>query len=94
LVHSGRDIKTKAVLKNFDARNLRAATLPELLAFCATFPQKVGKFPIVALGSIWQLRRGLHLVAYLVNWGSKRELNFLPIGISWDDDCRFATVRK
>src|SRR3989338_11533408 len=75
LVHYGRDMTTDDVLKDFEARGLRAATLPELLAFGATYPEKQREFPIVALGSVWQGRVGNRFVHYLGRRGSKRELN-------------------
>lgn len=94
LVHFGRDMESEAVLKEFEARGLRAATLPELLAFGATYPEKQREFPIIALGSVWQDRYGNRSVPCLLRWGASRELDLL-----WDDDwwfghCRFAAVRK
>ncbi len=94
LVHFGRDMASDAVLKEFEARGLRAATLPELLAFGATYPEKQREFPVVALGSVWQNRYGCRSVPYLIGSGSGRGL-----GLYWDDfrwrvRYRFAAVRK
>ena len=94
LVHFGRDMESDAILKEFEARGLRPATLPELLAFGATYPEKQREFPILALGSVWQGPDGGRDVACLGDWDAKRGL-----GLDWDDDrwdvdCRFAAVRK
>ena len=94
LVHFGRDMKSDAVLKEFEARGLRAATLPELLAFGATYPEKQREFPIIALGSVWRSRNGVRSVPFLGRLGSRRELNLYWYDDRWYDDCRFAAVRK
>ena len=74
LVHFGRDMASDAVLKEFEARGLRAATLPELLAFGATYPEKQREFPIIALGSVWQDRDGHRYAPCLSGYSSGREL--------------------
>ena len=94
LVHFGRDMASNAILKEFEARGLRAATLPELLAFGATYPDKQREFPIVAFGSVWRSRFGRRNVPYLIGSGSQRELNLGWLGNRWSDYCRFAAVRK
>ena len=95
LVHFGRDMASEAVLKEFEARGLRVATLPELLAFGATYPEKQREFPIVALGSVWRDRSGDHrYVPYLCGNGSERLLSLRWDDGRWDDSCRFAAVRK
>jgi len=94
LVHFGRDMASDAVLKEFEARGLRAATLPELLAFGATYPEKQRKFPIVALGSVWRDRDGDRRVPCLGRSGSERELDLSWADYGWSDYCRFAAVRK
>src|SRR3989344_3384441 len=83
LVHFGRDMASEAVLKEFEARGLRAATLPELLAFGATYPEKQREFPIVALGSVWQSRSGDRYVPDLDRHGSRRRLNLNWHGSRW-----------
>ena len=94
LVHFGRDMASEAVLKEFEARGLRVATLPELLAFGATYPEKQREFPIVALGSVWQNRIGDRYMPYLGRNGSKRGLYLSWNDVGWDGLCRFAAVRK
>ena len=93
LAHFGRDMESDAVLKKFEARGLRAATLPELLAFGATYPEKQREFPIVALGSV--RRRDVdRVVPYLNGDGSKRLLYLSWIDNRWNGRCRVAAVRK
>src|SRR3990167_192339 len=92
LAHFGRDMESDAVLKKFEARGLRAATLPELLAFGATYPEKQREFPIVALGSVWQGRGGGRDVPCLDGGGSGRELDLDWDGHRWFGSCRFAAV--
>ncbi len=86
-------MKSEAVLKDFKARGLRAAILPELLAFGATYPEKQRGLPVIALGSSWQHRSGYRDVPYLDGDGSGRELNLGWYGSEWYDGCRFAAVR-
>ena len=95
LVHFGRDMESSAVLKEFESRGLRAATLPELLAFGAIYPEKQREFPIVVLGSVWQDRDGSRYVPCLFRCGSKRRLGLGWGDGRWDDHfCRFAAIRK
>ena len=94
LVHFGRDMESDAVIKEFEARGLRAAMLPDLLAFGATHPEKQREFPIVALGSVWQGRDGYRYVPYLSRDGSERKLYLIWNDFRWSDYCRFAAVRK
>lgn len=99
LVHFGRDMASDEVLKEFAARGLRAATLPELLAFGATCPEKQREFELelvivcVDPGSVWQDHRDLRHVPYLCTRRSERELRLYWGGGRWGDGCRFAAVR-
>ncbi len=94
LVHYGKDMSTKNVLKDFDKRNLRPATLQELLAIGEQFPDKQREFPIIALGSVWRNSRGNRYVPCLIGSGSYRGLDLYWIVSDWHDICRFAAVRK
>ena len=94
LVHFGRDMESEAVFREFEARGLRAATLPELLAFGAAYPEKQREFPIIALGSVWQDRFGSRFVPCLDGFGSRRLLSLDWFGFGWSGCCRFAAVRK
>ena len=53
LICLARTATTKEVEEHLTAMDLRSATLAELLAFGATYPDKQREFPIVALGSSW-----------------------------------------
>jgi len=46
LVHFNRIMESDEVLREFDKQGLRPATLPELLAFGASYPEKQREFPI------------------------------------------------
>ena len=94
LVHFNRDMEAKEVLKEFEKKGLRPATLAELLAFGVAYPEQQRDFPIVELGSVWKGRDGDRLVAYLWGSGSDRELDLDWRGRGWDAQCRFAGVRK
>lgn len=94
LVHFGRDMSSEEVLKEFEARGLRAAMLPELLVFGATYPEKQREFPVIALGSVWRGRGGDRRVACLGRRGSGRGLGLGWGGGGWGVGCRFAAVRK
>jgi hypothetical protein len=94
LVHLNRDASSDDVLAELERRGLRPATLPELLAFGATYPEQQREFPIVALGSVWQLWDGGRLVPY--PWGDslERDLNLNWFDRWWSARCRWAAVRK
>lgn len=94
LIHFGRNMSTDAVLAELDRRGLRPATMAELLAFGASFPEEQRKLPIVELGSIWTLRCGYRLVGYLHGYGSERFLNLYDVEGGWYDRYRFLAVRK
>lgn len=94
LVHYGQGMSSDEIVQDMDKRGLRPGTLAELLAFGAKYPDKQREFPIVALGSVWQVRDGNRFVAFLHSNDSKRKL-FLNV---WDGDwCggyRFLAFRK
>ena len=95
LVHFNRSIRSEEAISELNKMGLRPATLPELLAFGAKYPQIQCQFPVVALGSIWQSRIGDRSVPYL--WGSysgERRLDLSSVRGRWDWNYRFAAVRK
>ncbi|MBI4095051.1 MAG: hypothetical protein HY435_02570 [Candidatus Liptonbacteria bacterium] len=94
LVHLNRRVSSDNALCELDARGLRPATLPELLAFGAEYPEKQREFPIIALGSVWRNPHGYRTVAYLVRYGSKRDLRLHWFDNEWFSHYRFAAVRK
>ncbi|MFH0857642.1 MAG: hypothetical protein V1848_02745 [Candidatus Magasanikbacteria bacterium] len=97
LVHLNKVVSSNMVLVHLDANGMRAATVEELLAFGATYPEIQRKFPVVALGSpnLWP---GCSCpLPYLTSGRFERELklNWRWFGIlSWYEDCRFLAVRK
>ncbi len=72
---------TGEVLAEMKNRGLRPATLPELLAFGAQFPDEQRKYPIVALGSAWKYFEGCNFVPALVGQDNERRLSL------YFDDC-------
>jgi hypothetical protein len=59
LYHPNCSIDRDSVIKELDQMGLKAATLPELCAFGATYPDIQRDFPVVALGSVYVRRHGL-----------------------------------
>jgi len=94
LVHLGRKATTDEVEAELDKRGLRAATLVELLAFGAKYPELQREFPIIALGSVWRYHDGFRGVPFLLRRGSLRDLGLFWDGDGWDGSCRFLAVRK
>lgn len=62
------------VIRDLNSRGMRPATIAELLAFGAAYPDMQRKFPIVALGSVWWGWHGRGGVAYLIGSASRRDL--------------------
>lgn len=94
LVHFNRTIRSKDAIAELKKQGLRPATLPELLAFGSTYPDKQREFLIVALGSVWQDWGGYLDVAFLGRGGGGRGLGLGWFGCDWDEDYRFAVVRE
>lgn len=94
LAHYGKSLSTEAILAAIEAQGYRPATIEELLAFGATYPEFQREFPIVALDSVWQHRSGLRGVAYLRRHGGGRDLELGRLGLGWDGRYRFLVVRK
>lgn len=94
LIHFNRPISSEDVLKELDRQGFRVAILPELLAFGATYPDEQRKYPIVALGSVWQGPYGLRYVSYLGAGARGRYLDLSRYVLDWRDDWRFAAFRK
>ena len=94
LVHFGKNMNTEDVLSELSKKGLRPAELHELLVLGEKHSDLQREFPIVALGSVWQHPYGFRNCADLYRLGSGRYLHLRWIGHRWDDDCRFAAVRK
>ncbi len=93
LVHFNRFIGSDEVIRELDKRGFRPATIEELLAFGAKYPEMQIQFPIVALGSLWR-HLGHRDVPYL--WGASRghDLNLDWFENGWEGHYRFLAVRK
>ena len=94
LINFNRNMTSKEVLRELDKQGLRPATLPELLAFAARYPDKQREFPIVALGSVWRSFGGRRDVPYLWSRSSGRGLGLSWLDRRWSILCHFAAVRK
>ncbi len=94
VIHFGKCMSTDAVLAELDSRRLRPATMAELLAFGAAFPEEQRNFPIVALGSVWTNPDGRRVVGGLGMEGSRRDLDFYCVGGDWNGNYRFLAVCK
>ena len=88
LVHIDRNASTAEALAEIAKRGLRPATLAELLAFGATYPELQRKFPIVALGQS-ALIGGYPNVPVLCGDGRERGLDLVWAGLGWNGRCRF-----
>jgi hypothetical protein len=94
LVHFNRVMTTDQALEELDKQDFRLATIEELLAFGATYPELQREFPIVELGSAWRDQHGMRRVAYLHREGSRRTLHLYGIKSDWYGSYRFLAVRK
>lgn len=94
LVHFEKSMSTDNVLKELEECDLRPADIQELLAVGEQYPDMQREFPIIALGSVWQLQDGHQFVPFLFGVGSDRRLDLRWIVSDWVDNCRFAAVRK
>lgn len=82
------------VIQGLGRRDLRPATLPELLAFGAKYPDLQRQYPIVALGSVWAARFGIRRVGCLWSYYGQRKLYLLWYVFRCDKKDRFLAVRK
>ena len=94
LIHFNRPMDPEDVLKEFAKAGLEPAKIEHLLAFGAEYPEEQRKFPIIALGSVWQDRFDRPHVPGL--WGDSRErgLGLDYFGYRWVGFCRFLALRK
>lgn len=93
LFHFNHTMTSDAVERELEAAGYRSATIAELLAFGAAFPEVQRQFPVVALGSVTRVF-GYRSVPYLSGRGAGRRLNLSWSGLDWDVVCRFLAVRK
>jgi hypothetical protein len=93
LIHFNRNISSDDVERELDKMGLRSATIEELLAFGATFPETQRKFSIIALGSVARID-GYRYVAFLRRIDSGRNLYLRWRDDDWSEIVRFLAVRK
>ncbi len=96
LVHLHRPTPTDNVLKELERHDLRPATLPELLAFGAQYPNPQREFPVLALGSIWDdpensYRRAVRILEHP---GDRRLDLTWDHGAQWNQLYHFLAVQK
>ena len=94
IIHFNRCIQSEGALNDFENTGLRAAALPELLAFGAKYPDMQREFPIIALGSLWQDSYGSRRVPALWSSFGGRGLGLDWFRHRWIKYFRFAAVRK
>jgi len=94
LVRFDERMSSETVLRQLDEESLRAAELPELLAFGAKYPDVQRKFSVVALGSVWKDRKGSRNVPCLYAASEGRYLDLHWWDDGWYSYSRFAAFRK
>lgn len=93
LVQFGRKILFDDAVAELRRRDLRPATLAELLAFGNAFPMEQCRYPIMALGSEVIVDR-LRYVAFISKEGSDRGLDLDSVILGLDGNTRFLAVRN
>jgi hypothetical protein len=97
LFHFGRPISSEdaiAATRAYDGRNpWEPAKIEGLLAYGATSPEEQHNYPVVALGSVAEVR-GRRSVPFLYEDGNGRSLDLHWWGNGWVAHCRFLAVRK
>ena len=94
LVRYEHRMKSEDVIQELDKEGLRAAELPELLAFAAKYPDMQRKFSIAGLGSVWKDRKGYRNVPCLYEASEGRYLDLHWWDDGWYSYTRFAAIHK
>jgi hypothetical protein len=94
LVRYEQRMESESVLRELDREGLRAAELPELLAFGAAYPDVQRRFSVVGLGSVWKDRKGYRNVPCLYEASEGRYLDLHWWDDGWYSYSRFAVIRK
>jgi hypothetical protein len=94
LVRFEHRMKSEDVLHELDKEGLRAAELPEFLAFGAKYPDVQRKFSVAGLGSVWRDRKGYRNVPCLYEASEGRYLDLHWWDDGWYSYTRFAAIRK
>ena len=92
LFHPNRPIESDEAIDEMAKHGLRPATLPELLALGEEHPDLQREFPVIALGSVWQDRRGSRRCPCLGGGASERYLYLRCFGGGWGERCRGLAV--
>ena len=92
LIHFNYEISTENVLKEFSKMSYRPAEFHELIALDKKYPRIGCRFPVVALGSIWDRKRYCDLVPCLNKAGVG--LDIIYPHKNWEVIYCFAAVRK
>ena len=93
LVHMNKPVQLKEVMAHLNELNLRPATLPELLAMGAQYPEVQRKFTVAALGSVWDMMN-IERVAHMFEDEGRRIITLRWNGFEWLEHYRFLAVRK
>jgi hypothetical protein len=94
LVRFDLRITSENVLSELDKEGLRAAELPEFLAFGAEYPEVQREFSVVGLGSVWQDPKGYRNVPCLYTASEGRYLDLHWWDDGWYSYSRFAALSK
>ena len=94
LVRYDRRTTSEEILRELDKEGLRAAELPEFLAFGAEYPEMQRRFSVIGLGSVWTDRKGYRNVPCLYEASEARYLDLHWWDDGWYSHSRFAAVRK
>jgi hypothetical protein len=94
LVRFDHRMSSEDVVRELDEEGLRAAELPEFLAFGAAYPDVQRKFSVIGLGSVWRDRRGYRNVPCLYTASEGRYLDLHWWDDGWYSYSRFAAIRK
>jgi hypothetical protein len=94
LVRYDRRMTSEEVLGEMAREGLRAAELPEFLAFGAEYPEVQRRFSVVGLGSVWKDKKGYRNVPCLYTASEARYLDLHWWDDGWYSFSRFAAIRK
>ena len=94
LVRFDHRMTSEGVLRELQNEGLRAAELPELLAFGAKYPDVQRQFSVVGLGSVWRDRKGYRNVPCLYTASEGRYLDLHWWDDGWYSYSRFAAIRQ
>jgi hypothetical protein len=91
----GGFMESEQILQAIATKDLRPATLHELVSLGAIYPELQHSFRIVALGSVWRdCTHGRRFVACLEGDSGKRILSLYDLDRGWGPVFDFAVVRE